>query len=209
MKIITALGNPKTNEKLKKEKNFEVIGNDIQYKEGIIEILEKNLKIDLIIISEILPGENEFKEIIEKIISINNKIEIIVVLKEENNEIKNYLISKGIFNIFYNNKITNDELIKIIKEIENIKKENEMNEEIKKLKNIILEKEREKIVNKKIKDKYLKIKNKILNKYKTLNKYKKRNKIENKEESKIISIVRNKWNRKKHFISTVCKTKSK
>lgn len=203
MKIVTALGNPKTNEKLKKEKNFELIGNDIQYKEGIIEILEKNLEIDLIIISEILPGEIKFKEIVEKIIAINNKIEIIVILEEENNEVKNYLISKGIFNIFYNNKITNDELIKIIKEIENIKKENEMSEEIKKLKNIILEKEREKIINKKIKDKYLKIKNKILNKYK------KRNKEENKKENKIISIVRNKWNREKHFISTVCKTNSR
>lgn len=183
MKIITALGNPKTNEKLKKEKRFEVIGNDIQYKEGIIEILEKNLEIDLIVISEILPGEIEFKEIIEKIISINNKIEIIVILEEENNELKNYLISKGIFNIFYNNKITNDELIKIIKEIENIKKENEMNEEIKKLKNIILEKEREKIINKKIKDTYLKIKNEILNKYK------KKMKKEIIKENKIISIV--------------------
>lgn len=183
MKIITALGNPKTNEKLKKEKTFEVIGNDIQYKEGIIEILEKNLEIDLIVISEILPGEIEFKDITEKIISINNKIEIIVILEEENNELKNYLISKGIFNIFYNNKITNDELIKIIKEIENIKKENEMNEEIKKLKNIILEKEREKIINKKIKDAYLKIKNKILNKCK------KKNKKDIIKENKIISIV--------------------
>ena len=199
MKIITALGNPKTNEKLKKEKNFELIGNDIQYKEGIIEILEKNLEIDLIIISEILPGEIKFKEIVEKIIAINNKIEIIVILEEENNEIKNYLISKGIFNIFYNNKITNDELIKIIKEIEKIKKENEMSEEIKKLKNIILEKEREKIINKKIKDKCLKIKNKILNKYK------KRNKEENKKENKIISVVRNKRNRKEYFFGIVCK----
>ena len=49
MKIITALENPKTNEKLKKETNFQIIGNDVQYQEGVIEILEKNLEVNLII----------------------------------------------------------------------------------------------------------------------------------------------------------------
>ena len=48
-KIITAIGNPKINEELKKEINFEIIGKDIQYREAIIEILEKNNKINFII----------------------------------------------------------------------------------------------------------------------------------------------------------------
>ena len=47
MKIITALENPKTNEKLKKETKFEIIGNDIQYQEGVIEILENSKKAGL------------------------------------------------------------------------------------------------------------------------------------------------------------------
>lgn len=182
MKIITALGNPTTNEKLNKETRFEIIGNDIQYKEGVIEVLESNDDIDLLIISEILPGEIEFKKIIEKIISIKQDIEIITILENKNDELKNYLISKGIFNIFYNNEITNENLIKIIKEIENIKKENKMNEEIKKLKNIILEQEKEKILKNKIKEKYLKIKNKILGKIKS-------NKTKIKTENKVISIT--------------------
>lgn len=134
MNIITALENPKTNEKLKKETNFEIIGSDIQYQEGIIEILEKNSEINLIIISELLPGQMGFKKLIEKIKLINKKIEIIPILKNENEELKNYLISKGIFNIFYNNKITNNELINTINNIYNLKKENEINEEIKNLK---------------------------------------------------------------------------
>lgn len=186
MKIITALENPKTNEKLKEETNFEIIGNDIQYQEGIIEILEKNTEIDLIIISELLPGEIGFKKIIEKIKLINKKIEIIAILKDEQEEIKNYLISKGVFNIFYNNKITINELIKIINNIFNLKKENKINEEIKKLKKIILEnnKPNKKILNKNIKNKYLKIKNKILNKFNPKNKMKLKN-----NKNKIISIV--------------------
>ena len=45
-KIITAINNPQLNEELKKEKNFEIIGKDIQYKEAILEILEENDFID-------------------------------------------------------------------------------------------------------------------------------------------------------------------
>ena len=41
MKIITATGIPEINERLKKETNFEVIGKDVQYQEGILEILEE------------------------------------------------------------------------------------------------------------------------------------------------------------------------
>lgn len=187
MKIITALENPKTNEKLKEKTNFEIIGNDIQYQEGVIEILEKNLEIDLIIISELLSGEIGFKKLIEKIKLINKKIEIIAILNNENEEIKNYLISKGVFNIFYNNKITNNELINIINNINNIKKENDINEEIKNLKKIILEKNNpdKKRLNKKIIKKiYVKIKNKVLTKINFKNKN-----IVKKEKNKIISIV--------------------
>lgn len=186
MKLITALENPKTNEELKKETDFEIIGNDIQYQEGVIEILEKNPEINLIIISELLPGQIGFKKIIEKIKLINKNIEIITILKEENEELKNYLISKGVFNIFYNNKITIKELINTINNIKNLKKENEINEEIKKLKKIILENnnQNKKILNKNIiNNKCLKIKNKIINKF-NLNK----NKLKN-NQNKIISVV--------------------
>ena len=34
--------------------NFNIIGNDIQYQEGILEMLEKTQEINLIIISELL-----------------------------------------------------------------------------------------------------------------------------------------------------------
>lgn len=204
MKIITALENPKTNEKLKEETNFEVIGNDIQYQEGVIEILNKNPEIDLIIISELLTGQVGFKELIEKIKVINKKIEIIVILKSENEEIKNYLISKGVFNIFYNNKITNNELINTINNINNTRKEIEINEEIKKLKKIILEKNNsnEKILNKEIVSKnYFKIKSIILGK---INLENKKEKIGNK--NKIISIVGTNGIGKSIFSSLLAKT---
>lgn len=54
-KIITAIGNPNLNFKLKKEKEFEIIAEDIQYQEGILEYLEKDNNIDYLIVSELLP----------------------------------------------------------------------------------------------------------------------------------------------------------
>ncbi len=183
MKIITALENPITNKKLKEKTNFEIIGNDIQYQEGIIEVLQKNPEINLLIISELLSGQMNFKKLIEQIKLINKKIEIIVILKNENEEMKNYLISKGVFNIFYNNKITNDELIDTINKINNINKENEINEEIKNLKKIILEKNNtRKNIAKEI---YLKLINKIKERKHVEN----LNQINIKEKNKIISIV--------------------
>ena len=167
MKIITALNNPKINNKLKEKTNFEIICNDIQYQDGIIEMLEKNEKIDLIIISELLPGNFSFIEIIDKINLKSKDIQIIAILKDNNEIIKNQLISKGVFNIFINNEITIEELIKIIEERNNIKKENEINIEIEKLKKIILENKKIKKENKFVKmiNKYLLIiKNKIIKK---------------------------------------------
>ena len=60
-KIITALGNENINNELKKEKDIEIILNDIQYKEGILEILEKYQDIDYIILDSSLQGNIKIK----------------------------------------------------------------------------------------------------------------------------------------------------
>lgn len=170
-KIITAIGNEILNKKLKKENDFEVIIEDIQYKEGIIEYLEKESNIDILIISELLPGNIELKELIEKIKNINSNIEIILFLENKNTELENYLYAKGIYNIFYNNQIEIEEIIKIINN-----KNIEINNELKEIKQMLLEKQKNKINNKKI----------ILNKL--INVFNKKQKYDLKEE-KIISVT--------------------
>ena len=180
MNIITALNNPRLSKKIKEKTNFSIIGTDIQYKEGIIEMLEKNGEIEIAIISENLPGESSFKELIEKIKAINKNIELIVILKEEKEDLKNYLIAKGIFDVYLNNEISIEELIEKINEKNKIKKEMEINEEIKQLKKIILEKNK-KNTNIKI------IKNKLNNIIKKINKNKKVKK--EKINKKIISVI--------------------
>ena len=49
MKIVTALGNPEWKNKLEKS-GLNIINQDIQYKEGILEYLEKNNEINYLII---------------------------------------------------------------------------------------------------------------------------------------------------------------
>ena len=194
MKILTALQDPKTNEILKEKTKHNIIETDIQYQEGILETLEKNNKIDLIIISQLLPGNIGFKDLINKIKIINNNIEIIAILENKNNELKDFLKQKNINSIFYNNEITIDELINVIEEKDKNKKEMEINKEIKLLKEIILENNKKIEQNKKEKkiNKILSIlreeKIKIIKNSKINNIKKFKNKT-NKTQNKIISVV--------------------
>ena len=134
-KILTAINNSALNEKLKKENIAEIIGRDIQYKEGIIEILEKNKNKKIKIINKKITEEITIKNLIKNINKINKKIKIIYILEKENIELEKKLNKYYIYNIYYNNKITLNELIKNIKEKE-LKNEKELQEEIEILKNI-------------------------------------------------------------------------
>ena len=139
--ILTAIGNEKINSELNKIENFKVISNDIQYKEGIIEILENMQDIDFIILNSLLPGEINLIELIKKINLLNEKIKIILFIENNNPEIDKLLSDKKIYKILYNNEIEIKDLINIIKDSEIINNE-ELKEEINKLKSIILENEK-------------------------------------------------------------------
>lgn len=175
MKIITALQNPEINKLLKEKTNYNIVENDIQYQEGIIEILEENNEIDLIIISELLPGNIGIKEVINKIKERDSNLEIIVILENKNSKIKEFLIQKNINSIFYNNEITVEELIKNIKEKEEKTNQLEINKEIKILKEMILENNKSvknkkapiEAIKNKIKKETIRIKEKVFKKIKT------------------------------------------
>lgn len=168
--IITALANPELNKLLKNEKEIKIEYNDIQYQEGVIEILKENKKIDILILSEILPGKLNIKEFILEIKKQKNNLEIIIFLENKKEELELFLKSQGIFNIYYNNEINSEILIKKIKQ-------EEKNKEIELIKNIIQTeriKTKNKIVNNNIKQQ---LKNKLMTK-----------KIKPKKENKIITI---------------------
>lgn len=136
IKIITAMDNPKLNKELQNEKNIEIIGRDIQYKEGILELLEKNLEINYIIINFDLPGEIETNKLIDKIIEKNKKIKIIIAIKKEDKN-KKIINNKKVIKIYYEKNINLNKL-KVYNNYENLYQKNIENKEIKNNSKLIL-----------------------------------------------------------------------
>lgn len=152
MKILTAMGNPELNMKMQEYEEFEIISKDIQYKEGILEILEDKKEVDILILTNNILGELDFKELINKIIKIKNNLKIIVFLDKEDEKIEQYLNSKNIYKIYFLNKINFELFIKDF--FKNSQKNNfKIAQEIQEFKGLIYE-------NKKIKEnKKLNLKN--------------------------------------------------
>jgi len=188
-KIITAIGNPILNEELKKESNIEIIGNDIQYQEGIFEILEKESEVDFLILSELINGKLKIENLVENIKTINRNIKIIIILENKKEELENILIAKGIFKIIYNNQVEIKEIIKLIKENSNFENE-ELKKEINNLKKLIIENKQEK--NKTKDNNFINQLNSRLEKIKFKNSYKnnlfQKANLNNLNQSEIISV---------------------
>lgn len=127
--IITALADYEINEKIKKEKEINILTKDIQYEEGIFEFLKINKKIDYLILGENLLRKNNLKDIIEKTKQKNKNIKIILILGKELEEIKNNknFYKNNINKIYYKKEININEIICYIKNNINIK-ENFKNE---------------------------------------------------------------------------------
>ena len=206
-KIITAIGNENINNELKKQIKLQVLLNDIQYKEGIVEVLEDYEDIDFIIINSELPGEMSLKQLIQNILEINKRIKIIIFSENKNEELEKYLYNKGVYKVLYDNEIEISDLIKLVN---NNSENDELKEEINKLKEIILEKEKRKnknifkILKNKIKNIILKIKNK-LSKNKINNIY---NNYENKNNKNKNIIKIKKHKNKKIIINSISKNTS-
>lgn len=145
MKAITAIGEEFLNNKLRNFKDFEIIGKDVSYREGILEILDIRKDIDLIVLSDKIPGEDSFETLIERLTKFKN-IEIIIFLKEKNENLENYLNSKKLFKIYFLDDNGYDLFLENMKSKNKL--ENELENEIENFKKLIISKQRN---NKKIK----------------------------------------------------------
>ena len=108
-KILSAVGSDVIRELLSE---YGVMA-DIPYQEGVIEAIKRDF-IDVLIVYANLEGDMDKYMFIEKIREIDSKIEIFVIIDEEDDNYKNYLFKKGIFNIFVNEKTSKEELINAI-----------------------------------------------------------------------------------------------
>ncbi len=132
-KRILIANNKKINRPIKNE--IEIVSDNIQYKEGILEILELNKNINYIIFSEDLIGQIKNEKLIQEILNINKNIIIYIFVNKKIKFIKN------------NKNIIKNKNIKIIE-----------NENDNKLNEIFLEKENSDInINKKENNKIISI----------------------------------------------------
>ena len=119
MNILLAIKEENIKKEIKKITEVNIVHKNIEYKEGILEFLEKNKKINYIIFSESLTGQIIIFDLIKKIKNMNKKIKIIILAENNYEElsryadiinIKNfkikYLLDK--MNINYNQKEKND-----------------------------------------------------------------------------------------------------
>lgn len=142
IKVLTAIGNENLNNILKEQDEFEILENDIFYKEGILEFLEKNNDVDILILYEKLTGEINIINLINKIKIINNEINIFFILENKNDELEKILKKENVKNIFYINEINVNDFIEKIKNTK-INNNEKLIEEINLLKNIINKKDEE------------------------------------------------------------------
>ena len=108
MEVLTAINNEKIVKELKN--NIKIVFNDIQYKEGILEILEKNKNIDFVIINENLNGQIKIEELIKKIKKINSKINILIILNKKDLLKEEYLLKNKI-KFIYLEKLSAEKII--------------------------------------------------------------------------------------------------
>lgn len=98
------------------DENFKFY--NLQYREAILDILEKNNKINTIVIDEKIPGEISIVKLVEKINNFNNKINVIFFLNKEDINKINKLKKLGVKNIYINKRNN------VSKIINNLYKEN-------------------------------------------------------------------------------------
>ena len=156
-KIITAI-DEELRKKLENSLQENVIINNILYPEGILEFLEKDTKIDIVILEDKII---EIKNIIPIIKEIKNKsknIKIIILVEKKYEELQKYAKENFISYYYLKDK---SYLYNLKKELEDIEENSqiELKKEIQALKELLLKKESKKTVSF-IKD----IKRKLLNK---------------------------------------------
>ena len=134
-RVITAIGINTLNFRLKEKEEIEVIGNDIPYQDGVLDVLKGNSDINILILNENLVGEYEIKEFLNKIIEINKNLEIIFFMESENSRLRSFLEKKGILKVFVDGEIGLNEIIEIILNKNNYN--NNFNTEVEKLRKIV------------------------------------------------------------------------
>jgi MinD-like ATPase involved in chromosome partitioning or flagellar assembly len=132
-RIVTALGNSVLNTELRKYIKYDVIQDDIFYQEGVIDFASKN-EFDVIILSGVLQGQLGISDFVSQIHNANMTARIIVIVDSISEEDRNFLISKGVFDILYDDQSDVQDVIDAIDREEPINIRAQVQSEVKQIK---------------------------------------------------------------------------
>ena len=112
-RILTALGNPVLNNELRKYEKYDVISEDLFYREAVIDIAETE-SIDTIVISGVLQGQDDLIEFVTQIKRKNGVARIIIITDEIEDVERNTLMNMGVFDILYDSQVEIPDVIEAI-----------------------------------------------------------------------------------------------
>jgi len=112
-RILTALGNSTLNNELKKYSKYDIVSEDLFYQEAVLDVLKKET-VDVIVISGLLQGQERIVDFLKEVKKIAIVTRIILIVDTISDEDKNILISKGIFDILYDNEVEISDVIDAI-----------------------------------------------------------------------------------------------
>ena len=101
---------------IKKINNKKINYNNLQYREAILETLEKNKNINNIILDEKIPGQISIEKLLQKIIRINKNVNIIFFLEKYDDKKFIKLKKLGVKKIYINKKINVNKVINNLSE---------------------------------------------------------------------------------------------
>jgi MinD-like ATPase involved in chromosome partitioning or flagellar assembly len=112
-RIITALGNTFLNDELKRYSKYDVLEEDFVFQEALLDYA-KDTDVDVIVVSGLLQGDKPMIDFVTDLKAMLCDTRIILIVDNISSEDKNILISKGIFDILYDEKIEISDVIEAI-----------------------------------------------------------------------------------------------
>ena len=132
-RIVTALANSTLNDELKKYAKYDVLTDDIVYQEGVIDYVSQN-ETDVIIISSLLQGSFSLIEFVSELKETSMLSRIIVIVENISDEERNVLLSKGVFDILYDESADINDVLEAIDREAPINYQAQLKNEVNKLK---------------------------------------------------------------------------
>lgn len=106
IKVISALDNQLIQDNIKKcYVDIEFLIEDISYQEGLLEAL-KIASPDALIINLEIEGDLDRFSFVQAIRDMNDTVKVLLITKAEDKEYSNWLVSKGIYDVFVDGKCT-------------------------------------------------------------------------------------------------------